>query len=263
MEKEVSAFTVDQLQVRILPNRHEMGVEAAMLVASQIQTLQAQQPAVNIIFASAPSQNEFLQALSQDARIDWSRIRAFHMDEYIGLAPNAPQAFGKFLKDRLFDLVPIEQVYYLDGNTADSHQECERYAALLQKYPVDIVCLGIGENCHLAFNDPHVAFFEDKATVKVVELDTPCRQQQVNDQCFPSLELVPRHALTVTIPALMKARYVFGIVPGANKATAIKNTLEEDVQETYPSTILTQHPNALLFIDADSAGKLSKVSSFK
>src|SRR5690606_38895270 len=131
--------------------------------------------------------------------------------------------------------------------------ECQRYATLLSKYPVDIVCMGIGENCHIAFNDPHVADFSDQASVKVVDLDMACRQQQVNDNCFGVLSEVPTHALTLTIPALMAADYVFCMVPGANKADAIRHTLLDDITPLYPSTVLREHRNAVLYIDEESA----------
>ncbi|PWJ53377.1 glucosamine-6-phosphate deaminase [Dyadobacter jejuensis] len=261
MNDQGTTFEAGLLKVQYLPTRLELGKMAALQVAQRIHQLQQEQQMVHVIFASAPSQNEFLEALCTDPLIDWQRVRAFHMDEYLGLASDAPQNFGYFLKVRLFDRVPIEEVYYLDGNATDLQAECDRYAALLEEYPTDVVCLGIGENGHLAFNDPHIAFFDDPKTVKVVELDQPCRQQQVNDKCFETLELVPLLALTVTIPALMKARYVYGMVPGKNKADAIRHTLEGPVSETHPSTILKRHPEAFLFIDRDSAGKLSNFSS--
>ncbi len=261
MENAMQEFKADELSVKIFPSRLAMGKSAAVKVSEKIKELLKSQDFVNIIFASAPSQNEFLEALLVDETINWSKVRAFHMDEYIGLPGNAPQSFGNFLKVRLFDKVPIHAVFYLDGNNADMLSEANRYADLLKKYPTDIVCMGIGENCHLAFNDPHVAFFNDQAIVKTVELDRPCRQQQVNDGCFSTFDAVPTHALTVTIPALVSATFVFCIVPGNNKAAAVKHTIEDTVQEAYPSTVLRKHPQTILFIDQDSAGKLTNLSS--
>jgi glucosamine-6-phosphate deaminase len=249
-------FKADSLNVSIFENRSQLGKDAAIQLANTIRNLHAQQEKVNIIFASAPSQNEFLQALIEDESIEWSRINAFHMDEYIGLDSNAPQNFGVFLKDRLFSKVPINQVFYLNGNATDPLQECERYAELLDKNPVDIVCMGIGENCHIAFNDPHVADFNDSLAVKIVDLDLTSRNQQVNDGCFATLDEVPETALTLTIPTLIKPATIFCMVPGANKAQAIAHTLQDEITELYPSTILRKHPNAWLFIDNDSAGKL-------
>ncbi len=144
-------------------------------------------------------------------------------------------------------------MYYLQGYAKDTASECKRYADLLEQYPVDITCMGIGENAHLAFNDPHVANFNDPVLVKVVDLDEACRQQQVNEGCFPSVQDIPAYALTLTIPALMNAAYIFCMVPGSTKANAVYHTLNDDIKELYPSTILRKHSNALLFLDKDSA----------
>ncbi|QJW91566.1 glucosamine-6-phosphate deaminase [Spirosoma taeanense] len=248
-------FRVDQLRVHLFKNRQELGVSAAQAVAGKIRELHQTQEVVHIIFASAPSQNEFLDALAQEADLAWNRIRAFHMDEYMGLPADAPQSFGQYLKRQLFDKVPIQEVFYLDGNAADLRQEGLRYSALLDQYPTDIVCMGIGENCHIAFNDPHVADFNDPHLVKIVRLDLTSRQQQVHDGCFDTLEQVPEYALTLTIPALVRAPYLCCMVPAAHKAEAIYHTLTDAISETYPATILRTHPNATLFIDQNSARK--------
>jgi len=253
---------VDQLEIKIFETRQEMGENAAKAVADKIREIQDTKDFVNIIFASAPSQNEFLAILKEEKGIQWEKINAFHMDEYIGIADDAPQNFGYFLKVRLFDHVPEHSVSYLNGNATDPQEECDRYAKLLRENPIDIVCLGIGENGHLAFNDPHVAFFDDPLEVKVVELDDACRQQQVNDECFDIFDEVPATALTLTIPTLMKAKYAFCIVPGEKKAQAIYHTVAEDIREEFPSTILRKHPHAILFIDQASSGKLKEISSY-
>jgi len=247
---------IDLLTIAQFDNRPSMGRAAADAVAAQIQELLGQQETVNMIFAAAPSQNEFLDALVQHDDIEWTRINAFHMDEYIGLPPNAPQRFGQFLSERLFAKVPFRSVNCLNGNAADAQQECQRYTDLLEQHPTDIVCMGIGENCHIAFNDPHVADFDDDARVKIVDLDLACRQQQVNDGCFDELNQVPTHALTLTIPALMAAPSVFCMVPGPNKAMAVKHTLNEEISPVYPSTILRKHSGAVLFLDSESASLL-------
>lgn len=244
----------DKLQVNIYAGRPELGAAAAETLTARIAELLKTKEQVNIIFASAPSQNEFLaELLKKD--IQWGKINAFHMDEYIGLHPDAPQGFGNFLKDRLFSNVTCRTVNYLNGN-ADPQEECKRYSDLLIKYPTDIVCLGIGENTHLAFNDPHVADFNDPLIVKVVDLDQDCRVQQVNDGCFSTIDEVPTHALTITMPALFKSTYAIAIVPGKFKANAIYHTINSEISEKYPSTILRRHDNAILFIDEDSASKL-------
>lgn len=245
----------EKLSVKIFETRAAMGTAAAKIISDKIIELSKSKDYVNIIFASAPSQNEFLAELSK-LPVDWRRVNAFHMDEYVGIGLDAPQGFGFFLKERLFDKVSCREVHYLNGLAENLGEECERYSALLQKYPTDIVCLGIGENTHLAFNDPHVADFNDQKIVKVVDLDEACRLQQVNDGCFNTISEVPTHALTITIPALFKVHYAYAIVPGPLKANAIYHTINSEINETYPSTILRKHDNALLFIDEDSAAKL-------
>jgi len=236
-----------------------MGESAATAIAAKINALLKIKPEVNIIFAAAPSQNEFLLALI-NKDIEWNRINAFHMDEYIGLHPDAHQAFGNFLKDRIFSKLPFKSINYINGNAKDVDAECKRYQNLLTKYPTDIVCLGIGENGHLAFNDPPVADFNDPRLVKQVELDETCRQQQVNDGCFKTIDDVPTHALTLTIPALMCAKHLSVVVPGAGKAQAVYNTLHQPIAELYPSTILRRHTNAVLYLDKDSDKFLKDVN---
>lgn len=248
-------FKTDALEVRVYEDRNAMGAAAAEMVGARIISLLERQALVNIVFAAAPSQNEFLAALGE-RQLDWHRVNAFHMDEYIGLERDAPQGFGNFLKERLFARVAFREVYYLDGNARDIGLECGRYSGLLEKLPADIVALGIGENTHLAFNDPHVARFDDPVSVKIVDLDEDCRRQQVNDGCFSMIAEVPTHALTLTVPALMRAAYVYAIVPGARKAEAVRQTLYGEIGPEHPSTILRRHRNAILFLDGESMRKL-------
>ncbi|WP_129724794.1 glucosamine-6-phosphate deaminase [Xylanivirga thermophila] len=229
-----------------------MGRGAANDAACVIKKLLNEKDDVNIIFAAAPSQNEFLEALMLDNDIEWGRINAFHMDEYIGLPADAPQGFGNFLKERIFDRVPFKSITYLNGNATDIEEECIRYTKLLKDNPVDIVCMGIGENGHIAFNDPHVAFFNDDKWVKVVDLDLKCRNQQVHDGCFANLDAVPTHALTLTIPALLSAEHIFCVVPAITKAEAVKNTVNGPITEQCPASILRNHENAVLYVDKDS-----------
>lgn len=249
-------FTVDQLKVALFEDRESLGAAAAAQAAAEIRRLLEAQPLVRMIFAAAPSQNEFLDSLIREPGIDWQRVHAFHMDEYVGLTDEAPQRFGNFLGTRLFRKLPFGAVHYLDGNAADPQAECHRYATLLRDHPVDITCMGIGENCHIAFNDPHVADFADPDLVKLVELDETSRQQQVHDGCFATLDQVPRLAITLTIPALVAAPAIFCMVPAAHKAKAVRHTLVDEISEEYPSTILRRHAKAALFIDRDSAREL-------
>ena len=248
---------VEQLKIVTAETRAQMGVLAAAAVEAKINELLQSQESVNMIFAAAPSQNEFLAALTEK-QIDWSRIKAFHMDEYIGLAADAPQGFGNFLRQKLFEKVPFNEVHYLNGNASDLDTECKRYELLLKQYPSDIVCLGIGENTHLAFNDPHVADFKDNALVKVVTLDEQCRHQQVNDGCFKEVNEVPTQALTLTIPALFKSKFAYCMVPGEKKAQAVYYTINSEISEKYPSTILKKHQDAILYLDKDSSRLLIK-----
>lgn len=247
---------IGKLKVLIYTNEKEMGQEAARLVIKQMIDLQQQQDQIRMIFASAPSQLEFLTELKGDKRIDWSRVTAFHMDEYIGLPREHEQSFGRFLKENLFDDVAMGQVHYLNGTAAHPEEECQRYAGLLQQAPIDIVCMGIGENTHIAFNDPHVADFNDPELVKIVDLDEASRQQQVNDGCFPDLSSVPRLAMTLTVPALIGGKSLYCMVPGERKAEAIRATLVENIGEQVPSSVLRGHADARLFLDHQSASKL-------
>ena len=250
----------DQLLVEIYADRPALGKAAADAVSEKIKELLKDQDEVNIVFAAAPSQNEFLAEL-QKRDIEWSRVNAFHMDEYVGVNENATQLFGNFLKEKIFNHVNPRQVFYIKGNGHDHAAECKRYTALLEKYPTDIVLLGIGENTHVAFNDPHAAFFDDPETVKLVTLDDKNRNQQVDPSdtsCFPTLDEVPVHAITLTVPALFRARYAYAIVPGKNKAPAIRYTITGDISEKFPSTVFRKHPHAVLFIDEDSASLLKE-----
>lgn len=242
-----------RLKVKISANRPELGKLAAKEVADYIRELQTKKDEVNIIFASAPSQNEFLANLIQEQGVDWGSINAFHMDEYIGIDPEAPQSFGKFLKDRVFSKVHCKSVHYMNPVANNPQQECARYAGLLRQMPVDMVFLGIGENGHLAFNDPHVAFFDDPEEVKVIDLAPECRVQQINDGCFEKLDDVPTHAFTITIPELLHVNKLFAIVPGPTKANAIKATCDGPISTQCPASILRTHKDVTLYIDTDSA----------
>lgn len=250
-------FKKDKLDVKIFDTRDEMGKAAADDIAAAINSLLSQKEEINMIFAAAPSQNDMLYHLCERTDIEWNRINAFHMDEYIGLSADAPQCFSNFLKRYIFDLKPFKSVNLINAAAATPEEECERYSALLKKYPVDIVCMGIGENGHIAFNDPHVADFNDAVLVKPVSLDDVCRMQQVNDGCFASIDEVPKWALTLTVPALVSAEYNFCVVPAATKANAVKRTIEGEINEECPATILRRKDNAIMYCDADSSALLA------
>ncbi len=246
-------FVKDLMTVKVYENKVLMGEGAAADVAAAVKDELSRKETINMIYAAAPSQSTFLSAFTAMTDIPWERTRAFHMDEYTGLSEDAPQRFGNFLRMNLFSKVPFREVYYIDGNAPDADAECRRYAALLEKYPVDIVCLGIGENGHIAFNDPGVADFGDPVAVKVVPLDDVCRQQQVNDGCFATLQEVPTHAITLTIPALTRASSMFCIVPSRSKAPAVSGTVNGLVCEACPASILRRKENSFLYLDSDSS----------
>lgn len=246
-------FMKDELTVRVFENRTLMGEAAARDISARIKELLAEKETINMIFAAAPSQNDVLLALVNDKTIEWNRINAYHMDEYVGLAKDAPQGFGNFLRRAIFDLVPFKSVNCIDTEAPCPNCECNRYGQLLTDNPTDIVVLGIGENGHIAFNDPGVADFNDEAVVKVVELDAMCRQQQVNDGCFAKIDDVPTHALTLTVPTLVKAESLFCIVPAKTKANAVKETIYGKIDEHCPATILRTRRGAMLYLDNESS----------
>ncbi|WP_027092952.1 glucosamine-6-phosphate deaminase [Cohnella thermotolerans] len=244
----------DRLNVEVYGNRRAMGEAAAKRIAASMRKLLAEQDNVRMVFAAAPSQNEMLEALVSEPDLDWRRVTGFHMDEYIGLDEHAPERFSAFLSNKLFSRVPFREVHLLRSNAADEAEEAARYAGLLRQEPIDIVCLGVGENGHIAFNDPPVADFQDPLLVKKVELDRDCRQQQVNDGCFPDLASVPTHALTLTVPALTSGKHLFCIVPGERKREAVRRMLSGTVTTECPASILTVHPSCTLFTDLDAYG---------
>jgi glucosamine-6-phosphate deaminase len=247
-----------QLKVSVYASRMEMGAAAATEAAERInELLSTKDGLISVVFAAAPSQNEFLLHLSRNRTIDWSRIVAFHMDEYVGIDQDSPQRFSAFLRRSIFEKVPLHTVHYINAGANSADAECKRYTLLLKQYPPDIVCLGIGENTHIAFNDPYVADFNDPFLVKIVTLDQASREQQVNDGCFPDLSQVPTEAITLTVPALLQASSLFCIVPGKNKATAVCQTLYNEVNNATPSTSLREHPDARLYLDVDSASELN------
>lgn len=249
-------FSVDCLNVCVYENRCEMGKAAAKQFYQAVKTKLKGKSQLNIIFAAAPSQNDFLESLKEYEDIEWGKINVFHMDEYVGLSITEKQSFAGYVKSRVVDNFDINGFYPLNGANADVDGECERYAKLLEENKIDIVCCGIGENGHLAFNDPGVADFSDKKLVKVIELDEVCRNQQVHDGCFATIDDVPKNAITLTIPALMSADEIICVVPCETKAEAVFNVVKGDISEGCPASILKTHKNARLYCDVLSAEKI-------
>jgi len=254
----IDNFRADKLNVYVYDSRPSMGAAAAGVVAGEIRGLIESRGRAVGIFASAPSQNEFLAALVAAPGVDWSRVVGFHLDEYLGMDDQAPQSFRRFLIDRLVSKVPLQEFHGLQGDHEDGAAASQSYGELLAANPPDFAVLGIGENGHLAFIDPPFCDFDDPQRVKVVELDDVCRAQQVNDGAFATIEDVPRHALSLTIPTIMARPRLFAIVPGPAKREAIKSTIDGPVATTCPASILRRHPDAHLFIDRDSASLLSR-----
>ena len=252
----MNTFKKDLLTVNIYDSRSEMGKAAGADIKACILSLLEKKETINMIFAAAPSQNEVLESLATDKEIPWNRVNAFHMDEYIGLSKDAPQGFGNFLKAHIFGLADFKSVNYIDISAPDADAECARYSALLKEYPTDIVVMGIGENGHIAFNDPPVADFNDAKAVKPVALDEICRNQQVNDGCFAKIDDVPKTAITLTVPTLFAGDHLFCIVPAKTKANAVYATVNGEIGEHCPATVLRRHESAILYLDNDSSSLL-------
>lgn len=244
----VKTFTKDKLVVSIYENRTLMGEAAANDISACMEKLLAEKESINMVFAAAPSQNDMLESLLSKP-LDWGRVNAFHMDEYVGLKKEDPHSFGNYLNEHIFKKVSFANVYYVADYGLD-------YEQILCNNHIDIVCLGIGENAHIAFNDPGVADFNDPACIKKVKLDDVCRMQQVHDGCFPTFDDVPEYAYTLTITQMISADYMFCVVPASTKANAVYNTVNEEINDTCPATILRRHDNAIMYCDVDSGAKL-------
>jgi glucosamine-6-phosphate deaminase len=251
------AFVRGRLDVRVHGDRGSMGGAAAQQVGEHLRETVERTGRAAAIFASAPSQGEFLAALRADPQVPWSRITAFHLDEYVGVSAGHPASFRRFLRERLFDHVPVQAFHGLDGEAKDPAAECARYAALLRQHAPSLVVLGVGENGHLAFIDPPDCDFADPLDVRVVALDEACRRQQVHDGVFARLEDVPPTALSLTIPFLMRVAEAVAIVPGRAKRAAVQAALEGPVTRACPASILRRHPRATLFLDDASAGGIA------
>lgn len=244
----IKSLKKDKLTVNIYKNRTLMGEAAAEDIANCIKKLLDEKDSINMIFAAAPSQNDVLKSLI-DKDIEWNRINAFHMDEYANLKKEDEQSFGHYLDEHIFKKVPFANVYYVADYGLD-------YEKLLAENHIDIVCLGIGENGHIAFNDPGVADFNDPVRIKKAKLDDVCRMQQVHDGCFATFDDVPEYAYTLTIPQMTSADYMFCVVPCETKADAVFKTVTLDITDMCPATVLRKHDNAVMYCDADSGKQL-------
>lgn len=244
------------LTVGLFATRKQMGEAAADNVIAEMQAALSKKSKIRVIFSCAPSQDEFLAALVAKTKSNndlWSRIDVFHMDDYVGFKATDPQSFRSYLHTHLLNFVKPASFSPIQGEVKDPYAEAERYGKRLNEAPIDLIALGIGENGHIAFNDPPVANFNDPVSAKIVEIDEMCRQQQVNDGCFPNLAAVPKLAISITLPVFKHALSLSCVVPGIRKAEAIKNTLTAPIGTQCPATLLRNHPRTKLFIDTDSA----------
>jgi glucosamine-6-phosphate deaminase len=242
----------DQLPVEVYPDNDALGRAAAEAAAQTLRAAISRLGQANLIVATGNSQLSFYAALRERRDVDWHRVTLFHMDEYVGIAPDHPASFRRYLHERIVDLVRPAAFYGIAGDAPDPEHECRRYAALLRAHPADLCCLGIGENGHLAFNDPPYARFDDPVWVKIVQLSEASRRQQVGEGYFASLADVPTHAITLTIPALLAARQMLAIVPEKRKAPAVQAALSGPVTEECPASILRTVGYARLLLDVDS-----------
>jgi glucosamine-6-phosphate deaminase len=247
------------MEIHISNTAVELGKAAGHKAAVLIRAAIKAKGSANIILATGTSQLQTLDQLISDKDIDWSKVVMFHLDEYIGLPETAPASFRKYLKERFIQKIPALQSVYLINGEADAKEECERLGELIQQHPIDVALVGIGENGHLAFNDPP-ADFETEAPYIVVQLDEACRKQQLGEGWFRSLEEVPERAISMSIKQIMRSKQIICSVPDSRKARAVKNTLEEAVSNQYPASILQLHPDCTLFLDKDAAMLLSKNS---
>jgi glucosamine-6-phosphate deaminase len=249
-------FTAGDLSVRIFDDGHEMARAAAVDGAQAIREAIAARGAANVMLATGNSQLEFLSELVTHTDLDWTRVTAFHMDEYVDLPPTHSASFQRYMRERVAAQLPFKEFHYLTGDTGDARAEADRYADLLRAHPLDLCCCGIGENGHLAFNDPPVADFDDPLDVKIVALEPASRRQQVAEGHFPSVDDVPTHAITVTIPALLRAGRVLAIVPEARKAAPVLDALQGPITTACPASVLRRQPHAILYLDAESSSLL-------
>jgi glucosamine-6-phosphate deaminase len=240
------------LPVHVSETAQDLGAAAAAYAASEMRALAQVHPLLSIVFATGTSQLETLRALTAIPGLPWDRVIGFHLDEYVGIGADHPASFRRYLRQELVERVPLRQFNPVEGDAADPEAFCDQYAELLRAHPPQLCLLGIGENGHLAFNDPPVANFNDPKDVKIVELDRECRQQQVNEGWFASLDEVPRRAMTLTISAVMRIPSLVVSVPGERKARIVERTLHEEISTRCPATILRTHLNTRLYVDRAS-----------
>jgi glucosamine-6-phosphate deaminase len=240
------------MEIVITENKLELGKKAAQKGAELIRKSIAEKGEANIIVATGASQFEMLSELVKE-EIDWNVVTGFHLDEYIGIEETHPASFRKYLKERFVSLVPLKEFHYVNGNEAE--KECKRLGEIISRHPIDVAFVGIGENGHLAFNDPP-ADFETEEPYIVVNLDDDCRRQQLGEGWFPTFDDVPRQAISMSIRQILKSKHIVCSVPDERKAVAVKNTVKSIISPAVPASVLQKHPNAILLLDKDSASQI-------
>lgn len=255
-DNPVRRLQVGTLRIEVYPSRETSGAAAARAVALSLRELASRSSTFGVIFATGASQLATLHALTSTSGLPWNQVIGFHMDEYVGIPPDHPASFRRYLRENLTGRAPLGAFHEIDGTLPDPESVCEDYVRLLRAHDPQLCLLGIGENGHLAFNDPAEADFADPRDMKLVRLDRECRQQQVAEGWFPNVNAVPEQALTLTIPALLRVPKLIASVPGPRKAHIVKRALEEPVSTACPATIFRTHPDVTVYLDRDSAAEL-------
>lgn len=256
---QVKHLQVGTIKVEIHLNSKAAGFAAAQAAGKALIELGKSRDSIGVIFATGTSQLDTLDALTGIVNLPWNQVRGFHMDEYVGIAADHPASFRRYLRKRLTEKVRMKEFSEIDGSAADPEQTCRKYADQLCFGDPQLCFLGIGENGHLAFNDPPVANFTDTLDVKIVQLDAICRQQQAAEGWFSSVEQVPKYAITLTIPTLLRVPKLILSVPGSRKAKIVRRALEEPISTECPATILRTHPDVTMYLDVESANELAEV----
>ena len=252
----IHSLQVGKLKVESYESTEAMGKAAADSAAESLRALAAQNDVVGVIFATGASQMATLEALTSIPGLPWEKVVGFHMDEYLGIPDDHPASFRRYLRERLTSKVKMRRFYGVDGTSGNPEETCRKYADLLRQHNPQLCLLGIGENGHLAFNDPAEADFEDPVDIKIVSLDADCRQQQVNEGWFPNLSAVPTQAITLTIPTLLRVPRLIATVPGERKAHIVYRTLTEEISTCCPATIMRKHPDTTVYLDPASSTEL-------
>ena len=245
------------MEVRVFAGKAEMAAEAARSAGTAVREAIARAGRAHVIAATGASQLEFLDALVKEPGIEWARTIFFHLDEYIGLPEAHPASFRRYLREKILERVHPGAFHFIDGEAPDPEAECRRVGDLLARHPIDVAFVGIGENGHLAFNDPP-ADFQTSRPYLVVRLDDACRRQQLGEGWFARLEDVPERAISMSVPQILKSREILCVVPDARKAQAVRDCLEGAVSPSHPASVLQRHPRTTVFLDADSAALLAR-----